>query len=80
MHKTTVYLDDEEVEALRLLSASTGRSQADLIREAIRDATRKATASRKFRSLGKGNGPGGPTPRWDPAELHAKRLPRSTSD
>jgi hypothetical protein len=75
MHKTTVYLDDEELEALRLLSASTGRSQAELIREAIRDATRKVHASRKFRSLGKGQGPGGPTPRWDPADLYARRLP-----
>jgi Ribbon-helix-helix protein, copG family len=75
MHKTTVYLNDEEVEALRLLSASTGRSQADLIREAIRHATRTASAARTFRSLGKGQGPGGPTPRWAAAELFDKRLP-----
>ena len=78
MHKTTVYLDDDQVEALRLLSAATGRSQADLIRDAILDATRNVHASRKFRSLGKG--PGGSRPRWNPAELYEKRLLRSGTD
>src|SRR6266851_9265392 len=42
MHKTTVYLNDEEVQALRQLAAATGRSQADLIREAIRHAAAQA--------------------------------------
>jgi Arc/MetJ-type ribon-helix-helix transcriptional regulator len=74
MHKTTVYLNDEEVEALRRLAASTGRSQAELIREAIRQATGPSRAPRQFRSLGKGQGPGGPTPRWNAAELYEKRL------
>ena len=49
--KTTVYLNDEEVQALRQLAAATGRSQADLIREAIRHAAAQAP-SRRFRSLG----------------------------
>ena len=79
MRKTTVYLDEEQVEALRILSATTGRSQADLIRDAIREATRNVHASRKFRSLGKGEGPGGPTPRWNSAELYEKRLQRPAS-
>jgi hypothetical protein len=79
MHKTTVYLDDEELEALRQFSALTGRSQADLIREAIRAATRKVHASRQFHSLGKGQGPGGPTPRWDAADLYQRRLPRQAN-
>jgi hypothetical protein len=77
MHKTTVYLHDEEVEALRQLAIATGRSQAELIREAIREATRKSQAVRRFRSMGKGQGPGGPTPRWNQADLYDRRLPRA---
>ncbi len=71
MHKTTVYLSDEEVGALRQLAAATGRSQADLIREAIRRAAAQAPP-RRFRSLGKGEGPGGTVGRWNPADLYAK--------
>lgn len=36
MKKTQVYLREEELEALREASARSGRSIADLIREAIR--------------------------------------------
>jgi len=36
MHKTTVYLDDEDVEGLKRLAETTGRSQSELIREGIR--------------------------------------------
>jgi Arc/MetJ-type ribon-helix-helix transcriptional regulator len=35
MEKTTVYLPDDLKEALRRASRSTGRSEADLIREGI---------------------------------------------
>ena len=80
MRKTTVYLNDEEVEGLRQLAATTGRTQAELIREAIRQATARAQTPRRFRSLGKGQGPGGPTPRWNPAKLYEKRVPSAQSD
>jgi len=36
MHKTSVYLNDDEVEGLRRAAAATGQSQADLIRAALR--------------------------------------------
>ena len=38
MHKTTVYLNDDEAEALRQLAEATGVSQAEIIRGAIREA------------------------------------------
>jgi hypothetical protein len=69
MHKTTVYLNEEEAEALRQLAQTTGVSQAELIREAIRQVVARAPA-RRFRSLGRGVGTGGPTPHWTAAELY----------
>jgi hypothetical protein len=74
MHKTTVYLNEDELVALRQLAATTGRSQAALIREAIRQTTGRSHTPRQFRSLGKGQGPGGPTPRWKPGDLFEKRF------
>jgi len=41
MEKTQVYLRKEELEALRAAAARSGRSVADLIREAIRQAVLK---------------------------------------
>jgi hypothetical protein len=41
MMKTTVYLDDEVALTLRQLAASQGRSQAELIREALLRYTRE---------------------------------------
>jgi hypothetical protein len=78
MRKTTVYLSDEEVDALRRVAAETGRSQADLIREGVRQVTAH-TPRRKFRSLGKGKGPGGTTPRWNPAALYEEVFSGSDS-
>jgi hypothetical protein len=69
MRKTTVYLDEEEAEALRQLAHSRGVSQAALIRDAIRQAVAKLPA-RRFRSLGRGIGTGGPTPRWTADDLY----------
>jgi hypothetical protein len=79
MRKTTVYLNDEEVEALRQLAAATGQSQAEVIRAAIRHAATQAPP-RRFRSLGQGAGPDGTTPRWDSADLYAKRLSQPRTD
>ena len=36
MHRTTIYLDEETLHDLRRLAAQTGKSQAQVIREAIR--------------------------------------------
>lgn len=43
MVKTTVYLDPETALALQQLASSQGRSQAELIREALTLYTRQAT-------------------------------------
>jgi plasmid stability protein len=44
MEKTQVYLRKEELEALRAAAARSGRSVADLIREAIRKTVLKPEA------------------------------------
>lgn len=69
MRKTTVYLNDDEAEALRQLAAATGVSQAELIRDAIRQTVAKLP-ERRFRSLGRGEGSGGPTPHWRASEVY----------
>ena len=71
MQKTTVYLDDDTVEGLRSMAATTGRSQAELIREGVRRLV-AGRPVRRFHSLGKGKGPGEPAPRWDARELYEK--------
>ncbi|MDX2178711.1 MAG: ribbon-helix-helix protein, CopG family [Bryobacteraceae bacterium] len=40
MVKTTVYLEEETAARLKLRAAATGRSQAEIIREAVDNATR----------------------------------------
>jgi plasmid stability protein len=44
--KTTVYLPDELKQALARMAATSGRSEADLIREAIAALTRSADRPR----------------------------------
>jgi plasmid stability protein len=44
--KTTVYLPDELKQALARMAATSGRSEADLIREAIAALTRAAERPR----------------------------------
>jgi plasmid stability protein len=46
MRKTTVYLPDDLKFALGRVAAEKGRSEADLIREAIRDLVRDAEPPR----------------------------------
>jgi Ribbon-helix-helix protein, copG family len=60
--KTTVYLDAVDAAALRRLAAQTGRSQAEIIREAVAVATAPARR-RKFKSHGAGRGTGEPVGR-----------------
>jgi hypothetical protein len=76
MRKTTVYLNEDEAEALRQLAAATGVSQAELIRDAIRQTVAKRPR-RQFRSLGQGKGPGTQTPRWSPAQVYDKAFGQS---
>ena len=45
MEKTQVYLRKEELEALRKAAARSGRSVADLVREAIRKVVLKPESS-----------------------------------
>jgi hypothetical protein len=75
MRKTTVYLSDEDADGLRRLAAATGQPQAELIRQAIARLLAR-TPRRKFRSLGMGRGPGGPTPSWDADDIHARSFRR----
>jgi Arc/MetJ-type ribon-helix-helix transcriptional regulator len=50
VHKTTVYLPGDLKRSLEQMAATSGRSEADLIREAIRSLTR---ASRRRRPHGR---------------------------
>ena len=77
MRKTSVYLTDEEAEGLRRVAMATGKSQAELIREGVRHVIdTEGSATRQFRSLGKGRGGGEPYTPWNPAELYTKVLGR----
>lgn len=75
MRKTTVYLGEEEVEGLRRLAATSGESQAELIREGVRRLLREGE-ERKFHSMGKGVGTGETRPRWSSDGLRKKALGR----
>lgn len=71
MRKTTVYLNEDETEALRQLAAATGASQAEVIRGALRQAVAQLPP-RRFRSLGQGESDGVPTTRWTPTDVYDK--------
>lgn len=73
MKRTTVYLSEDEVEGLRRAAATSGRSQAELIREGVRRVVSE-TPFRRFHSMGKGRGPGDTPPRWDSNELYERVL------
>ncbi|HEX9823419.1 MAG TPA: CopG family transcriptional regulator [Actinomycetota bacterium] len=78
MRKTTIYLSEEEAEALRKEAAERGVSQAELIRQGLREVVDiPKPKKRVFHSMGKGRGPGGPTPtRWDADELYERVMGR----
>jgi predicted transcriptional regulator len=64
MKKTSVYLDDEHVERLRRVAEAEGRSQAEVLRDAILMYADKVSANAKgpprtFRMAGVAEGPGG---------------------
>ncbi|MGH2915817.1 MAG: ribbon-helix-helix protein, CopG family [Solirubrobacteraceae bacterium] len=62
MVKTTVYLEEQDAAALRRIAAETGRSQAEIIRDAIRRET-LAAGPRRLRSAAAGRGTGEPVGR-----------------
>jgi Arc/MetJ-type ribon-helix-helix transcriptional regulator len=51
MKKTSVYLSDEQADALRSAAAASGKSQSELIREGIRRVTARRP-KRVFHSMG----------------------------
>lgn len=59
MQKTTVYLSDEQVAALKRRSTATGKSQSELIREGV-DLVTEGVPRRVFHSMGAGDS-GDPT-------------------
>lgn len=69
MHRTTVYLPEDEAAALRRLATQSGRSQAEIIREAIAVVTRDARP-REFHFFGAGRGSG------EPVAEHADEIVR----
>lgn len=71
MHKTTVYINESQAERLGRLATSSGRSQAELIREGVERVLAEAP-SRTFRSMGKGRSGGRADRRWDADELYRK--------
>jgi hypothetical protein len=71
MRKTTVYLNDDDAEALRELAVTTGVSQAELIRAAIRETVARRPG-RRFRSLGLGEGAGADARSWNATDLYKK--------
>jgi hypothetical protein len=59
MTKTSVYLTDEERQRLAELSRETGKSQAQIIREAIAQYQPAYQPRRHFALFNSGRGPGG---------------------
>jgi predicted transcriptional regulator len=59
MKKTSVYLEDEHAERLRQLARREGRSQAEVLRDAIMVYAERAKPDRNFVCDGIAEGPGG---------------------
>jgi hypothetical protein len=77
MRKTSVYLTDEEAEALRRAAEVSGRSQAELLREGVRYVVGAAGIRRRtFRSMGTGHGGGASYAPPNPDELYAHVMGR----
>jgi hypothetical protein len=71
VRKTTVYLRDEEAEDLRRLAATTGTSQAELIRTGVLLVLSR-NQHRTFHRMGRGEGSSEPVGRWDVEGLARK--------
>lgn len=59
MHKTSVYLSDEEIARLVVLAERDGISQAEVVRRAIRFYEPERHGDREFSLVGSADGPGG---------------------
>ena len=79
MKKTSVYLSDEEDEALSRAAETTGIARSALIREGIRSVVLvHAGRPRAFHSMGRGRSGSVKPRRWTSEELFARRGGRST--
>ena len=58
MRKTSVYLGEEQAERLARLARQEGRSQAEILREAIASYEPKPVEDRNFALAGSGHGDG----------------------
>jgi len=58
MRKTSVYLGEEQAERLARLARQEGRSQAEILREAIASYQTKLVDDRNFALAGSGHGDG----------------------
>jgi hypothetical protein len=72
VRKTSVYLSDDELAGLRALATTTGRSQAQLIREGVQRVLDRRP-QRAFRSMGLGQSSTAAPRRWDADALARRR-------
>lgn len=74
MKKTSVYLTDDEDQALNRAAEATGLARSELIREGIRAVVIAHVARpRAFHSMGRGRSGSPALRRWTSEELYAKR-------
>jgi predicted transcriptional regulator len=69
MRKTSVYLDEEHVRRLRQVAALQGRSQAEVLRDAILSYTERVRRPRHFALARVAAGPGDSVADLDEAAL-----------
>jgi predicted transcriptional regulator len=69
MRKTSVYLDDVHAARLKRIAEAEGRSQAEVIRDAIMKYPERDRPRRKFAMAGIARGPGGSVADMDEEEL-----------
>jgi predicted transcriptional regulator len=58
MRKTSVYLDEDQVERLARLARQEGRPQAEILREAVATYQPRPSQDRNFALAGSGHGDG----------------------
>ena len=78
MHKTSVYLTDEERKRLAWLAEVEGTSQAEIIREAIAAYGRRSSTGRYLALIGSGAGKtvGPPPPQSDDPQEYQDYIER----
>ncbi|HVA89833.1 MAG TPA: hypothetical protein VNL71_08310 [Chloroflexota bacterium] len=78
MKKISVYRTQEEADSLRRLAATTGKTQAELMRAGIHWVlTSEDAVSRRFHSLGKGHADGASYEPWNPEDLYKSVMEKS---